>query len=216
MKELFSYTKENVELPVALKNCGAALQAGPAIALLYAPNWCRFGVFDGKDTLLGYDDKPINLDPVYEARIFNINAELRWLNEAGGYGKAVVISETKLDVPDFGEPSITETLDPLPQTYLLWGEGVDVALATGWGLLTTARIGQMDVPSGDVAAKVRSAKQKDKVRVLLHVREYPAVVDDYGNVAVVDERLCKLETVVIEPAANDSMNAMTGKEETNG
>jgi CRISPR-associated protein (TIGR03984 family) len=216
MKKLFSYTKENVELPVALKNCGAALQAGPAIALLYAPNWCRFGVFDGKDTLHGSDGKPINLDPVYEARIFNTNAELRWLNEAGGYGKAVVIAETKLDVTDFGGPTITETLAPLPQTYLLWGEGVDVTLATGWGLLTTARIGQMDAPVGDVAAKVRGAKPKDKVRVLLHVREYPAVVDDYGNVAVVDERLCELKTVVIERQANDSTNAMTGKGENNG
>ncbi|MGH9853378.1 MAG: type III-D CRISPR-associated protein Csx19, partial [Blastocatellia bacterium] len=81
MTTLFYYASEqNVTLANALKDCGAALQSPKTHALLYAPNWLKFGLLDGDAVPRDANGDPINLDPVYEARVFNQDAELRWLN----------------------------------------------------------------------------------------------------------------------------------------
>lgn len=216
MSSLYSYASAtDVTLAGALRDCRVVLQQPSAIALLYAPNWLRFARFDSADNLCGSDGETINLDPVYEARVFNDVAELRWLNKARGFGKAVLLSEEERVIADY---SALDRLDPVKtirQSYLLWGVGEDVTPSQEWSRLTTARIGQLDAPVDDVAALVR-AHPKEKVNVLLHAKEYLAVADKHGNVAVCEERLCGLKPLVSKQAARDSRNGLAQKEESNG
>ncbi len=216
MSLLYSYASTNeVTLADALRDCRTVLQQPSAIALLYAPNWCRFARLNSAGDLCGSDDKPINLDPVYEARVFDNDIELRWLNEAQGNGRAVLLSETEQAVANYTPLKTIESVRTIGQTYLLWGEGVDVKPAQGWSRLTTARIGHLEVPVDGVAALVQ-AHPDDKVNVLLHVKEYLAVADKHGNVAVGEERLCGLTPVVSGQTANKLQNGLAEKEETNG
>jgi len=160
-----------------------------AVALLYAPKSCQFARFqDG--ILLNAEEQSIDLDPVFEARIFNSKAELRWLNETGGFGRAVLISEDKT-LPEFKQSvweqpeSSLSAICTIPQCYLLWGKGDDLAIESEkWGILSEARIGQLKVPVGQLKAEQT---------VCLQAIEYLAEVDEYGNVAVVEERLLGLE-----------------------
>src|SRR2546425_825344 len=189
MSILFTYaSKNNVALGRVLTDWQSVLQP-PAIALLYAPNWCRFALLNGKGELFGFDGAAIKPDPVYEARVFNQHAELRWLNEAECKGKAVFLTEAKQTLADYDDLGQLKPLRTIDQTYLLWGEGVEVTAIdkpeTGWSRLTTARIGRLNVPLG--------ANEVGTGRVQLVAREYLAEVDDHGNVAVVEERLIGLE-----------------------
>lgn len=172
-------------LEAALKNCVEILKNPPAIALLYSPRECLFAKLDRNGELLGYDGKAIDLNPVFEARVFNNKAELRWLNKAGGKGRAVLISED--DISSYLETTLepVKASEPLNQTYLLLGEGSNHTANDGWSVLTAARIGALPVPHPGVA---------EHQRVLLKTREYVAETEWYGNVAVAEERLLELET----------------------
>lgn len=160
-----------------------------AVALLYAPKSCQFARFqDG--ILLNSEEQSIDLDSVFEARIFNSKAELRWLNETGGFGRAVLISEDKT-LPEFKQSVLEQpesslsAIRTISQYYLLWGKGHDLAIESEkWGILSEARIGQLRVPVGQLKAGQT---------VCLRAIEYLAEVDEYGNVAVVEERLLGLE-----------------------
>jgi len=217
MTTLFSYaSKRHVTLANALKDCGAALQSPKTYALLYAPNWLKFGLLDGNAIPCDANGKPINLDPVYEARVFNQGAELRWLNEAASEGQAVLISESEYELAGHWTPDKVETaLSPLDQTYLLWGIGVKTQPGTGWSRLTTARIGRLDVPI-DIGANLALAKPDERVRVLLEVKEYLAEADTHGNVVVCDERLWGLKDVIVKQFAALPANKPAGKETNNG
>lgn len=158
--------------------------AGPAVALLYHPEWCRFGRLDKDGVMRGPKDEEMSLDRVYEARIFNSAAELRWLNDPCGEHRAVLLTERDT-VEGFDGPSEKlEAVDVHPLTYLLWGQGTGAVSAAGWSQLQSARIETLDVPLDE--------RLEEGERVLLTAVEYLKEGLD-GNVSVVEERLTGLE-----------------------
>lgn len=179
---LYGRTSPSIPLIEALQECSRAL-AG-AIALLYGPTACQFAKLQTDGCLVNSEGNLVNLTAVFEARVFNSDCELRWLNNSHGEGSAVLLSENS--IADYLETDI-DPLQPLithPQEYLLWGKGTDHSTTDGWSLLATARIGNLPVPIGGILAGQRA---------YLRVCEYLKVTDQYGNVAVVEERLIGLE-----------------------
>ncbi|WP_165037004.1 type III-D CRISPR-associated protein Csx19, partial [Candidatus Protofrankia californiensis] len=134
-------------------------------------------------------------DAVFEARIFNKDAELRWLHEGDGLGTAVLLSES----PDICRP-LGEALDPLKaieridNRYLLWGRPLrshDSGASTGplsagplWVRLAEARIGLLDVPV--------SRAPRENECVFLRTVEYVTTEPEHGNAYVAEERLVEL------------------------
>lgn len=183
-------TQENISLEDAIEQ--QKLNLKNAIGLFYSPNWCKFGKVvnrqDACPTIKNLNET-LNLDSVFEARIFNEECELRWLNFSGGKGRAVLLSENPEKANSLRDKSEhLNCLTTLPQTYLLWGEGVveEPEIGTGWSRLATARIGKLDVP-------IEGIKRTQGVQLVS--KEYLGEIDDFGNVAVVEERLIKLQPI---------------------
>jgi CRISPR-associated protein (TIGR03984 family) len=145
-----------------------------AYAILYAPNKCflallnKSGAFEVKDNAAKFD-----ISRVFEARIFNKGAELRWLNEADGKGQMAIISDA----------SFPDAVGTIPQTYLLWGRSTGI-FDGDWTQFAEARIGAFHVPLPKVPAQ-------DYARLM--AIEYLKECED-GNVAVADERLTGIES----------------------
>lgn len=180
---LYRYRAEQtLTLSDAITVCQSSLEG--AIALLYSPQACELGRLVSDSSLQGVDDQSIELSDVFEARIFNENCELRWLNCINGSGNTALISEIEQTVAGFNsvEP---KTCEALTQCYLLWGERATEPNSEGWQRLAEARIGKMDIPLNE------SFTQEQ--RIYLKTQEYLAVADHYGNVAVIEERLEKLQ-----------------------
>ncbi|GAB4213098.1 MAG: hypothetical protein OHK0012_08580 [Synechococcales cyanobacterium] len=176
---LYGRASDGIPLTTALEACAKHLSA--AIGLLYAPDACHLvQISDGN--LRDPSGSPVDLTKVFEAKIFNETHELRWLNQSRGSGRAVLLSEDPLG--DVLQESITDltAIEVLPQKSLLWGKGID-SNQRSWGSIASARVGSLDIPIGGI---------RQNSYVYLHSREYLAEVDEYGNVAVVEERLIKL------------------------
>ncbi len=202
---LYGRARNDLSLQEALEAARPMFEGRQAIGLFYSPRSCIFARLEGEH-LRDHKGRQINLAEIFEARIFSRDAELRWLNQAGGKGRAVLLTQAELSSAckaNLPEDVSFVALKTLDQTYLLWGEGTTIKSDNGWSLLTTARIGRLEVPLDGVAAKDR---------VHLHVLEYLAEVDAqgkiidagsemateerslrHGNVAVVEERLLYLE-----------------------
>lgn len=184
---LFLYTGCGQPLSAALDAFSHTLPSSGAVALLYTPAQCLFARLQAADVLTDSMAHPVALDAVYEARVFHADAELRWLNDPGPthHHRTVILSVQEQDLGLTASPVQQPIVSTLPQTYLLWGEGVGTVhgLAPGWSRLATARIGKLDVPLPHVHRNQY---------VVLHALEYLAEFDD-GNVAVLEERLIKLE-----------------------
>jgi CRISPR-associated protein (TIGR03984 family) len=185
---LHSKCLKNVSLPEALEKCGNKYFTS-AIGLFYSPISCAFGKV-ANTKIINYKGQDLSLGDVFEARIFNERAELRWLNEANGRGRAVLISEEAID------SEVGEALKPvlsihqIDQQYLLWGEGTEGSAINGWSWLSAARIGKLAVPIPGV---------QNNERVRLQVCEYLSVSDRHGNVVVAEERLWGLQKIVRKP-----------------
>lgn len=190
--KLYRQSQQDISLEDAL-NQVQDLMPG-AIALLYSPEACSFGRLesDGRVTICrngeqGWQEQTLDLSPVFEVRVFNERAELRWLSIPGSKGKAVLISETELGkkfADDTGELSYLKAAE---QTYLLWGEPlnkVKQAAPANWSILSAARIGTMPVPI--------APGSNNQTIVELRSREYLGEIEPYGNVAVQEERLMNL------------------------
>lgn len=182
---LYTYRSDReVTLAEAIQYCSQFL-AG-AIALLYSPSSCQIAKFS--DRQLSESDgsaiAPKSSKDVFEARVFNQNCELRWLNHDDGKGDAVLLSESEVKIDAFSLIE-SQSCEPLKQQYLLWGEATNTVTTQGWQRLAEARIGKLDIPL--------NGKLKENQRVYLCTLEYLAEIDDFGNFAVVDERLVKLE-----------------------
>lgn len=186
-KTLYSYyTDENVSLKEAIANYQEVLK--DSIALLYSPQSCQLAQLK-QDKLKNSQDQPIeNLNEIFEARIFNPNCEVRWLNYNNGKGKAVLLTEDNDNLEQlesFGYPN-SINCEQIEQQYLLWGEKAkSFPNNNNWQRLSEARIGKLDIPLDQ--------EVKKNQRVYLKTYEYIKKVDDYGNVAVIEERLVKLE-----------------------
>lgn len=189
---LVVHHREHISLSEALS---AFVEVGGegSVALLHSPHSCEFAALASGE-LRSSDGRPVDLLPVFEARVFGTYAELRWLNDPGHAKRhrAVILAEQdySASLGDSWNKKAIPVIGTLDQTYLLWGEGTDRrdkkghSLTRGWSILGTPRIGGLAVP---VPAVTRQNQ-----RVLLKTIEYLAEVD-YGNVVVQDERLCGLE-----------------------
>ncbi|WP_024547086.1 CRISPR-associated protein Csx19 [Picosynechococcus sp. NKBG15041c] len=169
---------------------GEAIAAGVdylqgAIALLYSPQAFKIAQLIGNRLQGSEGQIPEDLDSVFEARIFNEQCELRWLNQSLGYGQVVFLSEQNLILNGFQahDPLSSEAIE---QWYLLWGEKVkNQPQAIGWLRLAEARIGRLDVPFPENLAQDQ--------RLYLRTQEYLAVNDQFGNYSIIEERLLTLE-----------------------
>jgi CRISPR-associated protein (TIGR03984 family) len=170
---------------MSLAEAVAALSDGArdAIALVYSARRCCFARVQDA-ALVDGSGSPIGSD-VFEARIFNEDFELRWVQSGfdGGVrrGPGVILHETE-ELGGEALPGITGTL---PRQYLLWGQGDPTApgLSEGWSILSTARIGTFAVPLANVASSRR---------VIVRAREYVAQEPDHGNAYIAEERLLGL------------------------
>jgi CRISPR-associated protein (TIGR03984 family) len=199
-RTLHSRTTEKIELSDALNHCSAYFDNN-AIGILYSPIACQFGRFHNGQ-IVDEAGVEISLRSVFEARIFNLKGELRWLNHSGGVGKAVLLSQG--DIQNYFEQSLEsiEAIDIIDSQYLLWGEGTGKSPSDeNWSYLSAARIGKIAVPIQGI-----SGQQK----VGLRFREYLGIwttekpEDNHGNVVVLEERLLGL----IENSTKQSNNAV--------
>jgi CRISPR-associated protein (TIGR03984 family) len=186
--QLFVYTRQNIALSDALSAFAAVIGTNGATAILYSPHRCELATFAAGE-LRDSDGKSVDIGSVFEARVFNEMAELRWLNDPSPEQRhqGVILNEQEVPANLQGwnmEPR-NDVIEGLGQTYLLWGEGTDQAVKHGWSELATARIGALPVPIDGVGKNDR---------VLLRTREY-IVEAEHGNAVVFDERLLKLEVI---------------------
>jgi CRISPR-associated protein (TIGR03984 family) len=183
---------------------------GKGFALLYSPRAVYLASLESEKEFVassGKESAPVKMEEkdwqdVFEARLFNKTAELRWLNVADGKGAAVVLSPDTARKP-FGQeynPLTTDVEDQkkelvgaIPQTYLLWGESTE-ASRNGWTQFAEARIGSYWVPVGGIA----KAKRRAQITAIEYLGEY-----EDGNVAVCEERLTGIEISPIEERDND-------------
>lgn len=182
---LYRYRADGqMTLDEAIAACKGEIEG--AIALLYSPRRCMLAQLSDDGILQNVSGNNIELTSVFEARLFSEDCELRWLNRQAGTGDAALISEAALpSLVGFTEID-AQPCEALPQQYLLWGERArSQPNVESWQSLADARIGKLDVP---LAQSFEQAQ-----RVYLATCEYLNVVDDYGNVAVIEERLVKLE-----------------------
>jgi CRISPR-associated protein (TIGR03984 family) len=179
---LYGRSSSFIPLADALQACAQPLRG--AVALLYSPVACQFTKLLASGQLVDSDGSCIDLSAVFEARVFNQDYELRWLNESNGQGPAVLLSENS--IPDYLETDLEplHALSTHPQEYLIWGKSTDCSASADWSILSTARIGKLPVPIGGIA---------EEQRAYLQACEYLSTVDKYNNVAVVEERLIGLE-----------------------
>jgi CRISPR-associated protein (TIGR03984 family) len=185
MITLYGSRQTEITLMDAIAACQTCFSE--AVGLFYSPEWCLLGNVCGTQ-IKGSDGADLSLSRVFEARLFNVDYELRWLNQRSNQGTAVLLSEHE-DTSFLQQP-----LDGLPaiatheQTYLLWGEGYRADLPAGWSRLATARLGKLDLPISGV--------NQSQQRVKLIAKEYFHCLDDlYGNVIVAEERLMSLQKV---------------------
>ncbi|WP_017660589.1 type III-D CRISPR-associated protein Csx19 [Baaleninema simplex] len=174
-----------ITLAKAVQSCSQFLQG--AIALFYSPQSCQIAKLDDARVHDSYG-REINLSKhqdIFEARVFNDNCELRWLNRLNGEGDAVLLSEFEQSIDGFLSHK-SKFRESIEQQYLLWGEPAkNSPKSPNWQRLASARIGKLDVPIDQ--------SLEGKQRVYLSSLEYLAKVDKFGNFAVIEERLVSLE-----------------------
>ena len=188
--------------------CAPQLATGQKLfVLLYSPACCRFALINcngetietiiadrrGGEINLHEVDKAandtqtsgegFNLGSVFEARLFNAQADVRWLHAREGRGEAAAVAETsKLKLFGIEEPSGQEcATPPIKQTYMLWGAGSGDSTEK-WSEMTTARTGAFLVPVPHLARQER---------VQFNSVEYVKSYRD-GNLGVFEERLTGL------------------------
>lgn len=124
----------------------------------------------------------LRLEEFHEARVFAAGAELRFVHDAGGRGRAVFFAEQQPDGPlSWTATPLRHAGEPIHGGYLLWGRVV--ASGGGWSRLAEGRLGAFWVPASlpqDASARVKTC-------------EYVAL-DEHGNAGVVEERLLALES----------------------
>lgn len=192
MARVHRWAAEPKDLRGAVTDLGAALSLVSAIAFLATPERFVVGRIDPGGDLTGSDGAALALTKVFEARLFMLEAELRWLMTPDG-GRAAVIAELDLAVPADGWRRLDPLeAEPLARRYVVWGEGVADRdrLAPGWSRLSAARIGLLDLPVYGAGAGRR---------IEIEAVEY-LVEHAHGNVAVGEERLVRLVAVQAQEA----------------
>lgn len=181
---------EGQSLPESLTACVKELDGGTA--LLYSPSACLLARYQG-GLLQGPDGGTTNLDAVFEARVFNGDAELRWLRTPGSSRTVVVREKEPVPGGAGSEPAGNRISRPyhgtIEQSYILWGEALASAAAGDWASLGTARVGTLHAP-------LPAGQGLDlKGRMAIRSREYLFIDDKHGNATVGDERLLAMEVL---------------------
>jgi len=182
---LFARRQQHIRLDEAL-HAGMPFFGSGAVAICYAPEACWLATVNPDDGTLSWPKtcEAQALDNVYEARVFTSDVELRWLGSVDGTGQAVILSETDPG-EEYGKPLDTLLeVTTIEQKYLLWGRGDGNTPVAGWSALSVARVGVLPIPINELP---------NMHRVELLVKEYLCPVDDFGNMAVVEERLLGLK-----------------------
>jgi len=166
-----------------------------AVALLFSPRRFRIALFysNGFHDASGKEIAPDDLASVYAARFFNEEAELRWQQRPGGDSEAIVICEQQFFAGWDTPKKKQEYIEAVDQRYICWGRYQQDGVADGadedgriWGRLVEDRIDSIPVPVG--------ASKGDRIQLIW--KEYLAVVDEYDNVASIDERLLRFERYI--------------------
>ena len=181
---LYRWRREAVRLVEALDWLRSGAQLQNAVALLSSPTRFILGKGDATGRIVGSDGEAVDVQRVFEARVFTPVVELRWLRDREG-GTAAIVSEEDLPIDGGDSPALAPIrAEPLERSYLLWGaSAVGGTLADGWSRLAAARIGTLDIPLGGVGSGQR---------VQLRAIEYLSEMDRWGNAAVTEERLIEL------------------------
>jgi CRISPR-associated protein (TIGR03984 family) len=180
------FARHGLSLQAALDAFAPTVGAAGAVGFTLGPARFSFVRLDATGAATG-PVGPADLAEVYEARVFHEHAELRWLrdprHESGHATVVLTDGSCAVDLPS--QPLEVPLVDVLKQSYVLWGEpDTDQQRTPGWTRLSTARIGGLDVPHGNVPESHRVA-----IASFEYLGEFA-----HGNVAVVEERLCGLTT----------------------
>lgn len=144
-----------------------------AYAILYTPKDCYLLLVNKEGKFFDENGEFVP-ENIFEARIFNEKAELRWLNESNGQGKMAIVDDS----------SFPSELGHLDQQYVLWGKTAGAANGK-WTKFGSPRIGSFWVP-----VQLKEGEQY----AIFTAKEYLKSFDNVdGNVAVVDERLTGIE-----------------------
>lgn len=141
-----------------------------AHAILYTPEKCSLLLLGKNQKFLDHQGE-FTPHHVFEARIFNESAELRWLHESDGKGTSIVVNDE----------SFPDNVGTVDQHYLLWGERLTENAIPGWTKFGSARIGSYWVP-------IQTTMPYARFKAVEYLKTY-----EDGNVAVVDERLTGIE-----------------------
>lgn len=180
---LYSYGTKNLVTLEAAIAMGSELLEG-AITLLYSPQACQIAILRKGQLANSSGNQIRSIQDIFEARIFNSNCELRWLNQADGNGRSIFLSESPLSLENFTEES--KACESFSQKYIIWGEQARTRpKANGWQRLAEARIGKIDIPFDQPL--------QENQRLYLKTVEYLAADEEFGNFAVIEERLVQLE-----------------------
>jgi len=180
---LITFSRGGLSLADSLKLTKSVLGGGAAVGLLSTPT--EFMVVKLEGGLLTGPNGTVDLGPVFEARVFSNKAELRWLAETDGVGKAVVLAETELPtLASEGWKRESYVVTKQSCEYILWGRGTG-KFTNGWGGVSAARIGTIPLP-----LKVEENKCAILKTIVYFCKELP---DTDGNCVVLDERLVGLE-----------------------
>ena len=199
---LYGRAVDDIKLEHALRAVASVFDGADAVALLYSARKCQLARLRA-GALTDSHEQAVDLNGIFEARIFNEKAEFRWLNRQDGQGRAVLLSEEPIPESAESRFNIDVTLDAVdrrPQSYLLWGEGVGLE-SNGWATLTTARLGNLSLPISNLGtgrAQLRSVEyfaEADVDGVIVQT-DYDMAKNAgklHGNVILVEERLLGLE-----------------------
>lgn len=201
---LYTYSGDDLSLLKAVKDFRDAVGNTRTYALLYSASECRIAVVEetnGEIQFVSVKDRrreTLDSKTVFEARVFNETAELRWLHTENGRGNVAVITEhAKLNLFNNTRPDEQEIAGPpLSQTYLIWGKRTDAHEIDGWNQFSTARIGALEMPVNGV-----DRQESACFTALEYFKEY-----DDGNVAVLDERLTGISPIGREKKQEEGKN----------
>ena len=187
MIKLLARAEEGVSFPKMVGQSTRFFQADGAVALLYAPRWCKLCLLslDGRLESDGRSLTEDEMGDVFEARLFSSKGEVRWLARERGKGKAVFLSEEDLDGFKGTDLAAVEAVAKLENSYVLWGTAVGETADGNWSRLEEYRMGSLAVPLSGLAPRER---------VAIRSREYVACDDD-GNAYVAEELLVRLEVI---------------------
>ncbi|GII91135.1 type III-D CRISPR-associated protein Csx19 [Sinosporangium siamense] len=170
MTVLYSLAARGVSLPQLVES---EVPDG-ACALLTAPSAYHVATVRNGECVTPIG--PVDLTPVYEARFFTPDREVRWVES----GSAVLLTEEeRAPTPIFDRPlPALEAVQTIDGTYLIWGSvGVHTA---GWASLRSNR-------TADPALPMAHAAKGDRVE--LRAKEYVVVDPEHGSAYVAEERL---------------------------